>query len=144
MYMHNFAGWSTPLAQSPRPPKYDSTLGNFAAGLRSRVFEYKKDAAAKFGLAHPTISRYEYGDHPPPPGYLAGLACLVVDNLRDPQTIATYKESLLNDINTAVRNNRGKKIYASVPFFQDWDELKQFADDYLKNRERSEALLKFA
>jgi transcriptional regulator with XRE-family HTH domain len=116
------------LATLLSPPKYDSTLGNFAGDLRSRVFQTLEEAGNHVGLTHSTISRYESGEIKPPLGYLACLARLIVESLRDTEAIEDYKRILLGEINKALEQ------YAGTPSLRNWDALKRSADDYLKNR----------
>ena len=120
----------------PEYEEYDSELWEYAKELRLCVFLHKKDTAKYVGVHHTTISHYD-GDSqnpiPAPPGYLASLACALVDKTQNYQNVEKLKEFLLREINIVRRHNSARKQYADMPpSFQHWDELERFADDYRK------------
>lgn len=114
------------------PPQYLNDLPGFVGDLRSLVFPSQAQAARYFHVSRPTITRYENGTHPPPLGYIACLARLVAEQ-RAETSASTYRETLLQEVNRAIRAN-----YDELPF-QDWDEVGAIAAEHLTKQQNRSA-----
>ncbi len=120
------------MANPFKLPEYEDLrdLWKYAKEVREYVFDHIKDAAAYRGMDRSIISRYEGALPPvtPPPGYLAGLFCAIVEKEVDPQRIGELKEFLVKELNVVIRHNKKHNRYAKTPFLNDWDELRRLAE----------------
>ena len=122
-------------------PTFDNTLAGFSEELREECDFTKSKAATYCGLHHATISRYDNHKLVPHPGYLSCLACYIIEKKSNPETVKAYKKHLLEQINAVNREIRGQKKThrkpSEAPYFRNWDELKHFAEEYRKRRQKS-------
>ncbi len=106
------------------PPQYEDSLGVFCGDLRSLLFNSQREAAGYFGVARPTINRYEAGRYPAPVAYIAALIYLVVEAQEEADR-EEYRKRLLQGVNQAIRD------YHTDEIFQDWLDLETVAKDRL-------------
>lgn len=102
-------------------------LAVFLADLRAWIFPSQVKAARALGLTHSTISRYESGRLLPPVAYLAGLAHLLAEHLRQVPDIPPHSwSSLLGELNQAVRH-----CYPDQHVLGSWADVEREANAYL-------------
>ncbi len=112
-------------------PRFRLNIKEFAADLRSHVFESQAAAARYFGVHPSTISRYERetaGERmAPPAGYLAELArLLTVRKAGNGTEIWSLRDGLLREINAAFRS-----AYPEQRLLPHWRALETLADAFM-------------